>query len=174
MINKIPELKRLELNKQNVMKILFDCKATDNNPKTFISSFYDKTSSRKAPPIKFDASKLFAHTNLITYLFGQLKRIHERKEHISPGEGILNYKNQKWTDDYRALFALYYLATADTIFPKFIDGEKDATTPDLTMFYNGSLKPTYSPDDPNFKLEDARKALKDLGVKLPDDLSQFD
>ena len=33
MINKIPELKRLELNKQNVMKILFDCKATENSKK---------------------------------------------------------------------------------------------------------------------------------------------
>ena len=170
MINKIPELARLELNKQNVMKILFECRATDSGPKTFISPFYDKTSSRKAPPVRFDASKLFAYTNLTSYLLGQLKRIHEHKEHMAPEEGILNYNNEKWTDDYRALFALYYLVTADTIFPKFIDGEKDATTPDLTMFYGGGLKPTYSPSDPNFKLEDARKALKCLGVILPDNL----
>ena len=40
MINKIPELKRLELNKQNVMKVLFDCKATESSKKTFDVSFY--------------------------------------------------------------------------------------------------------------------------------------
>lgn len=32
-INKIPELKRLELNKENVMKVLFDCKVNENSKK---------------------------------------------------------------------------------------------------------------------------------------------
>ena len=51
MINKILELKRLELNKQNVMKVLFDCKATESSKKTFDVSFYSNKSSRKAPKI---------------------------------------------------------------------------------------------------------------------------
>ena len=36
------------------------------------------------------------------------------------------------------------------------------------------LKPTYAPSDPNFKLEDARDALNDLGVKLPEDITHLD
>ena len=36
------------------------------------------------------------------------------------------------------------------------------------------LKPTFAPSDPNFKLESARKALNNLGVKLPDDLTKLE
>ena len=104
MINKIPELKRLELNKQNVMKILFDCKATENSTNTITSTFYSKTSTRKAPPVKFDTTKLFSYSNLVSYLFGQLKSIYKRQETMSPAEGIFNYKGDKWTDDNRVLF----------------------------------------------------------------------
>ena len=59
MINKIPELKRLELNKQNVMKVLFDCKVTENSQKTTHPiSFYSDESSRTAPKMSFDEEKL--------------------------------------------------------------------------------------------------------------------
>ena len=174
MINKIPELKRLELNKENVMKVLFDCKATENSTNTITSTFYSKTSTRKAPPVKLDTTKLFSYSNLISYLFGQLKSIHKRQETMSPAEGIFNYKGEKWTDDNRALFALYYLGTADVIFPKFIDGEKSAITPDLSTRYDGLLTPTFAPYDPNFKLEDAASALRELGVKLPSNLRDSD
>ena len=174
MINKIPELKKLELNKQNVMKVLFDCKANESSQKTQTVSFYSKESSRKAPPILFDVNKVVNHRHIIQYFLGQLQGVHKRKDPLTPGEGIINYKGEKWTDDNRALFALYYLGCAAVSFPKFIDGEKSAETNNITAYYNVMLKPTYSPSDPNFKLEDARKALKDLGVKLPEDLSELD
>ena len=55
MINKIPELKRLELNKQNVMKVLFDCKVTENSKKTTHPiSFYSKESARTAPKMSLE------------------------------------------------------------------------------------------------------------------------
>lgn len=174
MKKEIPELKKLELNKQNVMQILFNCKATPESRKKQAISFYDSSSSRKAPPVLFDMQKVISHYFSIAYLLGQVKGIHEKKNTLTPAEGIFNYKGEKWTDDNRALFALYYLGCAATTFPQFIDGEKSAITPPLEEYYSAYLTPTYAPSDPNFKLEDARKALKDLGVKLPDDITHLD
>ena len=175
MINKIPELKRLELNKENVMKVLFDCKVTENSKKTTHPiSFYSDESSRKAPKMSFDAEKLINHLEIIQYLLGQLQGVHKRKDPLTPGEGIINYKGEKWTDDNRALFALYYLGCASASFPNFVDGKNSAETDNISAFYSVMLKPTYAPSDPNFKLEDARKALEDLGVKLPEDITHLD
>ena len=116
MINKIPELKRLELNKQNVMKVLFDCKVTENSKKTTHPiSFYSKESARTAPKMSFDEEKLIKNIGIIQYLLGQLQGVHQRKDPLTPGEGIINYKGEKWTDDIRALYALYYLGCASLI-----------------------------------------------------------
>jgi len=174
MINSIPELKRLELNKQNVMQLLYDCRATPNSTKVTTSNFYHETSSRKSPPMKLDLIQLYKNENLIIYWLGQIKDLHNQAFRLTPAAGILNYKNEKWTDDNRVLFALYYLATASLKLPCFIDGENGAETPILLSYYNRFLKPTFAPSDPNFKLEDARKALKDLGINLPDDLTHLD
>ena len=170
MINKIPELERLELNKQNVMKVLFECRATDASKKTQAVSFYSKESSRKAPRYSFDVDRVVSQRHVIQYFLGQIYGVHKRKDPLTPGEGIINYKGQKWTDDNRALFALYYLGCATASFPKFIDGKNNAETNNITAYYNVMLKPTFEPTDPNFKLEDAKFALEDLGVTLPDNL----
>ena len=174
MKKEIPELKRLELNKQNVMKVLFDCKATESSKKTFDVSFYSNKSSRKAPKISFDEEKLINNIGIVQYLLGQLQGVHKRKDPLTPGEGIINYKGEKWTDDNRALFALYYLGCASSSFPRFIDGKNNAETDNISAFYDVMLKPTFAPSDPNFKLENARKALKNLGVKLPEDITHLD
>ena len=124
MINKIPELKRLELNKENVMKVLFDCKVNESSKRrTYGISFYSEKSSRKAPKIEFDEDKLINNIGIIQYFLGQLYGVHKRKDPLTPAEGIINYKGKKWTDDNRALFALYYLGCASASFPQFIDGE---------------------------------------------------
>ena len=156
------------------MKVLFDCKANDSSEKTQTVSFYSKESSRKAPKVLFDVDRVVSHRHIIQYFLGQIYGVHKRKAPLTPGEGIINYKGQKWTDDMRALFALYYLGCATASFPKFIDGPKSAETNNITAYYNVMLKPTYPPSDPNFKLEDAKMALEDLGVKLPEDLSELD
>lgn len=174
MKKEIPELKRLELNKQNVMKILFDCKATENSKKATPITFYSKSSTRKAPPVLFDSEKMFKYYSTISYLLGQIKGVHEKKPFLTPAEGIFNYKGEKWTDDNRALFALYYLGCATTTFPQFIDGEKSAITPPLKSFYEGNLVPTYAPSDPKFQLKDARNALKEFNIKIPKDITHLD
>ena len=163
MINKIPELKRLELNKENVMKVFFDCKVTENSKKsTYPISFYSDESSRKAPKMSFDEERLINNLEIIQYLVGQLQGVHKRKDPLTPGEGIINYKGEKWTDDMRALFALYYLGCASLSFPYFIDGKNSAETNNISAFYALMLKPTFAPSDPNFKIENAKKALKAL------------
>ena len=175
MKKEIPELQRLELNKQNVMKVLFDCKVTENSKKTTPPiSFYSNKSARTAPKMSFDEEKLINNIGIIQYLLGQLQGVHKRKDPLTPGEGFINYKGEKWTDDSRVLYALYYLGCASSSFPHFIDGKKYAETDNISAYYNIMLKPTYSPDDPNFKLEDARKALKNLGVKLTEDITHLD
>jgi len=175
MINKIPELKRLELNKENVMKVLFDCRVTPNSTKITTSYIYHhEFSTRKAPQMKLDLDFLYQYQNLIRYWLGQIKDIHHQAFRLTPGAGIINYNGEKWTDDNRALFALYYLATASLSLPCFVDGEKGAETPLLLSYYNRFLKPTFAPSDSNFKLKDAKNALDDLGVKLPDDLTKLE
>ena len=174
MINKIPELKRLELNKENVMKVLFDCRVTENTKKsTYPISFFSDESSRKAPKMSFDEERLINNIGIIQYLLGQLYGVHKRKDPLTPGEGIVNYKGKKWTDDIRALYALYYLGCSSASFPHFIDGEIYAESDNIAAYYKINLKPTFAPSDPNFKLEDARMALENLGVKLPDDLTHL-
>ena len=124
--------------------------------------------------MSFDEERLINNLWVIQYLLGQLQGVHKRKDPLTPGEGIINYKGEKWTDDNRALFALYYLGCASSSFPRFIDGKNNAETDSISAFYSVMLKPTFAPSDPNFKLESARKALNNLGVKLPDDLTKLE
>ena len=173
MINKIPELKKLELNKENVIELLFKCKATQNSKNVITANFYSRHSTRKSPPIQLDETIVLQHNELILYWMGQIQTLHQQKDKLTPAAGIFNYKGEKWTDDNRALFALYYLSTTSLAIPYFEDGKSCAETPSLKPYYY-VLKPTFAPNDPNFKLEDARDALSDLGVKLPEDLSELD
>lgn len=163
-------LSKLKLNKENVISVFLACKATPDTPKEdiFNNSFYSPTQSkRKAPPMSFDYNKLYDNIHLINYLFGQLKVVHERKDPFTPAQGIIDYTGKRWTDNDNALFALYYIATASLTIPYFVDGEKNAEARRVKIYYDNGLIPTYPPDDPRFNLEDARYALKDLGVELP-------
>lgn len=173
MKKEIPELKRLELNKKNVIELLFKCKPTPNSTKIVTANFYSVQSTRKSPPVQLDRNVISKYTNLLRYWMGQVQAIHQQKDKLTPAAGIINYKGEKWTDDNKALFALYYLVTTSIVFPTFEDGPSGAETPSLKPYYH-VLKPTFAPSDPNFKLEDARKALEDLGVKLPEDITHLD
>ena len=166
MKKEIPQLQRLELNKQNVMKILFDCKASENTKTPLQSTIYSEESSRKAPPITFDFEKLYDNKFLIGYLLGQIKGVHLKRKTLTPADGYFNYKNEQWTTEPNTLIALYYLSTACHLIPRFVDGEKTAIIDDLKLYYDAGLKPTYAPSDPNFNLKDARSALKYLGVDI--------
>lgn len=165
-MKKIPELSKLELNKNNVMELLFKCKVTEKTKNPTISNFYSKCPSRKAPSIQLDKDIVLSHCNLIRYWLGQIKSIHTKQPTMTAGSGIINYQDKPWSNDNNSLFALYYLSVISTEFPYFIDGTNSAITPDLNPYYALGLKPTFSPNDPKFKLKYAEDALKDLGVSI--------
>lgn len=85
--------------------------------------------------MSFDEERLIQNIKIIQYLLGQLYGVHKQKDPLTPGEDIINYKGQKWTDDNRALFALYYLGCAASSFPQFVDGELYAETNNITAYY---------------------------------------
>lgn len=165
-------LKKLELSEQTVKELFVSFLRNEKTQSYTNSSFYDKTSSRKAPIVQFDAAILTKNTNLLRYLLGQMSAVHENKGYITPGSGSNSYNGTKWTRDNNVLSALYYMSTAAGVLDHFVDGEKYAYSDFRNLIT--SLKPTYPPSDPNFKLEDARKALACLGVKLPDDITHLD
>ena len=166
MRKEIPELSKLELNDKNVLELLIKCKATPSSKSINNVTFYSSECKKTAPTFPIDQYIVFGYRKLITYWFGQLLAIHRHQKNMTTGEGMINYRGEKWPADNKALIALYYLGTASTAFPYFEDGLNTAQTSSLNPFYRLGLKPTYPPSDPRFNIKDAEKALKDLGVTL--------
>ena len=155
-------LNKLHLSTQSVLEIFYNCRVTDATKTIKYATFYDESSSRKAPIVQLDLKKVSDYSDIIAYLTGQLQAIHAKQPILTPGNGIINYNGQKWTEDTRALFALYYLATSCGILNQFVDGETYAYT-DLTRVPPW-LKPTFPPSDPRFNPNDAKRALLQLGI----------
>ena len=165
-------LRKLELSEQTVKELFVSCLKTEKTQTYIDASFYDKSSRRTAPIVQFDALILLKRTALFRYLLGQMRAVHENTGYITPGSGSNSYNGTKWTKDNNVLAALYYMSTSCKALPHFIDGEKYAYS--NLNYLLAPLKPTYPPSDPKFKLEDARMALEDLGVKLPEDITHLD
>lgn len=165
-------LDKLKLTPKTVIELLYACRKTAATTTITNANFYDETSSRKAPIMQLDSSKLSANTEQIIYLLGQLNAIHSHKPTMTPAEGFFDFTGKKWTEDQRALFALYYLGTASANLPHFIDGEKYAYS-NLTKATLW-LKPTYPPGDPRFNIKDAEDVLTEIGIKLPEDQTHVD
>lgn len=165
-------LDKLKLTPKTVIELLYTCRKTASTKSVTNANFYDETSSRKAPIMQLDSLNITANRHQIIYLLGQLNAIHNNKPTMTPAEGFFDYTGQKWTDDQRVLFAFYYLGTASGNLPHFIDGEKYAYS-NLTKV-EPWLKPTFPPDDPRFNIDDAKRALKEIGIKLPEDQTHVD
>lgn len=152
-------LKMLELNPKNVVGVLLQCKATPETKKVYNANFYSEDSKQQAPEYPLDVDKLIQYRSLIQYWLGQLQFVQGKEKAVSPAMGLVNYLGKRWTEDNRALFALYYLATSLFLIPSFRDRE----LPDAALYYS-SLPATYAPSDPNFKVtESVEKALFCLG-----------
>ena len=164
----IPELSKLELNQKNVMELLLKAKPSQKTQSITRANFYAKESSRQAPILPLDKDVILSHSYLVRYWLGQIQDLHHQHPVLKPEAGIINYKGQPWTNDYRPLFSLYYLATATHQMPFFEDGRNGSEARRLDIFYKTGLRPTYSPSDPRFNIKDAKKALSDLGVTIED------
>ena len=80
-------LRKLELSEQTVKELFVSFLRNEKTQSYTNSSFYDKTSSRKAPIVQFDAAILTQNTNLLRYLLGQMSAVHENKGNITPVSG---------------------------------------------------------------------------------------
>ena len=47
-------LEKLTLSKENILKVLYNCRVTESTKHPMKFSFYSPTSSRKAPEMNFD------------------------------------------------------------------------------------------------------------------------
>ena len=159
-----PRFQLLKLSEQTVKELFVSFLRNEKTESYSNTSFYDKSSSRKAPIVQFDAVIIIKNANLIRYLLGQLKAVHEDKGYITPGSGSNYYTGERWTTDNNVLSAFYYLCTASGALHRFVDGEKYAYSDFRDLIT--PLKPTYAPDDPRFNIKDAEKALKCLGIEL--------
>ena len=157
-------LEKLELTAENVLCVLAECRPTLQTEIIANASIYSRTSSRRSPIVQLDLKKTFTFRHLVRYWLGQLLAIHENKEKMAPGEGFINYKGARWTEDTRALLALYDLAITCESFPLFVDGEVSAETKDLPDYYARGLTATFAPSDPAFDVRKAAYALKEQGL----------
>ena len=157
-------LQMLKLSEQTVKELFVSCLRTEKTQSWINSSFYDKSSSRKAPIVQFDGPIVIKYASLFRYLLGQLKAVHENKGYITPGSGSNYYTGERWTTDNNVLCALYYLSTAAGALDLFVDGEKYAYSDFRNLIT--MLRPTYAPDDPRFNIKDAERALKCLGIEI--------
>ena len=136
------EFEKLELNEENVLRILKDCRKTDATRKVISNNFCSGELRDKYPTLDFDVDKLAEHKKSIRYMLGQLHAVHTHKKSMSIPYGIMNYKGDNWTRNNMALFALYYLGTVSFSLPHFLPGNGGAVS---LIEYQYNLKPTFWP-----------------------------
>ncbi len=99
------EYRSLELNESNVISYL---KSVIVNPKDDkdkpVIGFTFLPSNPKVEEIPISLSKISGTT--VLYLFGQLKAVHEHKKILTLADMAINYKDERWTDNPQAVFAL--------------------------------------------------------------------
>lgn len=133
---------KLELNEENVLRLLKACRKTDSTRKSISNNFYAGDLKSKAPTLEFDVDKVAEHKNSIRYLLGQLHAVHTHKKSMSIPYGIMDYKGNNWTKNNMVLFALYYLGTVSFSLPHFTQGNGGAVS---LIEYQPNLKPTFWP-----------------------------
>lgn len=140
----------LDLNEENIKNLFSYCVATkDSTPDNIMSTrFIDKTSGFEIPDMFFLTNRIKEKSNSIRYLIGQLKSIHSHDLSMSLSEGFYKYDNSIWTQNKMLLFSLYYMGNAASIFPLF-SNSSDGLIAILKNY--PELKPTLSPNDPNFR-----------------------
>lgn len=140
-----------ELNEGIVQEIFNRCLATNDTPKKNISRsmLFSRTFGYKPDDefvFSFDKSKLLANKQIINYLFGQLKSIHNKNKKMSIDEAFYNYSGKKWSNSKSSMLELLCLGcTIENPFIAPFNAENNSTS-----LASNLTKPTLSPKDPNF------------------------
>lgn len=153
----------IDLNEQNVQKIFAYCLANNktNSNNIVKANFFGDTEKVDIPTINFDNERITKFTNTINYLLGQLASVHRGNSNMLATDGFQKYDGTNWTQNRIALFALYYLGSAVALLPDFIylDSYKNYVSP--ISDFKHILKPTLSPNDPNFKKKGGQEPADD-------------
>lgn len=139
-----------ELKEGIVNEIFNSCLANNHSKDTILATLFPHVLGYKRgteKPIYFDKNILLKNKKKISYLFGQLHRVHDSKNSFEMSIDDFNktYQNKHWTSDKATLLKLLYLgASSETgfIYP--------FTAKTNTTIISPELKPTLSPEDPNF------------------------
>ncbi len=142
----------IDLNEENVRNIFNYCLATEETPAEDIisTSFIESDIQTPIPSIQLSRSTVNNNYLKLLYLVGQLENVHKVNFAFRINDGFKKYDGSYWTQDKTAVFSLYYLSCVTNVLPYF------KPSPALKTFVsnldeNGLLRPTLSPDDPNFE-----------------------
>ena len=153
----------IDLNEQNVQQLFSYCLANNTTPSENIvkSNFFEDDSNFNTPVMNFDKAKVSQIAKKVCYMLGQLKALHVGAANMLATDGFKKNDGTNWTQNRVALFALYYLGDATETLPKFeyFPPLKNYTSP--IDKYAHILKPTLSPNDPNFKKKGGQEPADD-------------
>lgn len=145
--------KGLELNERNVQLIFQNSIAAPDTPKEecvycILFSRLGGYSLEDEDVICFSKGMISYYKKNIAYLLGQLKNAHTPSEDhfLSIQDAFIDYMGKRWTTDNAVLLELLYLGAAPSI--NYIGPfRKDISS---TIFATDVIKPTLSPNDPNY------------------------
>ena len=142
-----PQFTPLELNEGNVQAIFNRCLAKEGEGNiTYAQVLQPALAGKQSDLIRFSRERIKANSKNISYLFGQLKGVHEQVRLIPLEYGIINYTGAKWTTNLDILLKLYELGMVNiNITPFSLQQDKSLAT-DISM----NKLPTLSPKDPAF------------------------
>lgn len=150
---KYREEEMFDLNEENVKNIFKYCMATTRTPKENIHSytFFGEKCEVNIQKMPFDKVRLQEMEGAINYMLGQLLPVHSKDILMPLYEAFRKYTDENWTVNRIALFSLYYLGVASSQLPEFKPSTFNKEEFISPINRQSLLKPTLSPNDPNFE-----------------------
>ena len=136
----------LELTEGNVQVVFNRCLAKEGEGNlTYAQVLQPALAGKQSDLIRFSKERIEANSKTISYLFGQLKGVHEQARVIPLEYGIISYEGEKWTTSADILLRLYELGMVNlNVNPFSLQKDKSLATNISTV------KPTLSQKDPAF------------------------
>lgn len=134
----------LKLNEANVNEIFAACMVTNKTNKVTSVTLFSKLFGypEDSKPVHFDSEQLEKFDLEISYLFGQLKKVHQKAASMVAKEVPFLYTDKIWSRSTEMFMKFLYLGAALQDITPF--RAKDGITLLLVD------RPTLAPDDPNF------------------------
>ena len=141
------KFKPQELNEANVQAIFNRCLAKEGEGNiTYAQVLMPELSEKQSDLIRFNKERIEVNSKNISYLYGQLKGVHQQARLIPLEFGIINYRDEKWTASADILLMLYELGMVNLNMTPFSLQEDKSLATDISM----NKCPTLSPKDPAF------------------------